>query len=275
MILYPHAKINVGLFVTGRRPDGFHDIETILYPVALRDVLEINLVAGRGECFLRCTGGDAGAIADNLVARAYRLLAKEFDLPSTRVHLHKLIPAGAGLGGGSADGAFALKGLDALCGLKLGEERLREYAARLGSDCPFFISGQPVAARGRGEVMEPVDLSLEAYRVVVVKPPRGISTAMAYREVSPRAARADLSLATRRPVEQWEGVENCFEEVVAARVPEVREIKERLLEAGAAYASMTGSGSAVYGLFKHPVDARALFPGYFAWQSDGNPVNDI
>ncbi|MDR0765829.1 MAG: 4-(cytidine 5'-diphospho)-2-C-methyl-D-erythritol kinase [Odoribacteraceae bacterium] len=268
MILYPHAKVNIGLFITGKRPDGFHDVETILYPVALRDTLEIHLAGGRGECHLHCTGGDAGLPADNLVARAYRLLSADFDLPSARVHLHKCIPSGAGLGGGSSDAAFALVALDALCGLALGERRLQQYAARLGSDCPFFVHGRPVVARGRGEVMEPVDLSLEGYRVVIVKPPLGVSTAEAYRRVSPRAARVSLVEATRRSPARWEGVVNDFEEVVMSLVPLVLEIKQRLLEAGAVYAAMTGSGSAVYGLFDRPVDARALFPGYFTWQQE-------
>ncbi|MDR0543846.1 MAG: 4-(cytidine 5'-diphospho)-2-C-methyl-D-erythritol kinase [Odoribacteraceae bacterium] len=267
MILYPHAKINLGLFVTGKRPDGFHDIETIFYPIALRDILEIHLADGRGQCLLRCTGEASGPAADNLVARAYRLLSADFPLPSARVHLHKRVPAGAGLGGGSSDGAFTLKALDALCDLQLGEARLREYAARLGSDCPFFISGQPVVARGRGEIMSPLDVNLTGRAVVVVKPPRSVSTAGAYRLLPPSPpARASLARAVQQPPERWTGVENDFEKVVAALVPEVREIKERLLAEGALYASMTGSGSAVYGIFDRPPEARRLFPRYFAWQ---------
>ena len=269
MILYPNAKINIGLFITGKRPDGYHDIETILYPIALRDILEINLLPGsRGECHFRCTGSDAGEVADNLVTRAYHLLAGIFDLPSARVHLHKLIPAGAGLGGGSSDATFTLAGLTALCRLGLDDEELARLSARLGSDCPFFVRRRPAIACGRGDAMEPVELSLEGYRVVIVKPPGSVSTAEAYRKARPRAARVDLARAITLPVERWTGVVNDFEEVVAGMLPAVRAIKERLLEAGARHASMTGSGSAVYGLFDQPVDARALFPGYFTWQQE-------
>jgi 4-diphosphocytidyl-2-C-methyl-D-erythritol kinase len=156
--------------------------------------------------------------------------------------------------------------LNELCGLGLDDDRLSGYAARLGSDCPFFIYNRPVIARGRGEVMVPLALSLERYRVVVVKPDRGISTAEAYRGARPAPAGVDLSCLTRLPAERWEGVVNCFEEAVASLLPEAREIKERLMAAGALYASMTGSGSAVYALFDRPVEARALFPGYFTWQ---------
>jgi 4-diphosphocytidyl-2-C-methyl-D-erythritol kinase len=268
MIVYPNAKINVGLFIGGKRPDGFHDIETIFYPVGARDVLEVNLAPGRrGECRFRCTGLEAGDAGDNLVARAHRLLAADFELPPVRVHLHKLIPAGAGLGGGSADAAFALVALDEACGLGLGRERLLEYAARLGSDCPFFLYNRPVLARGRGEVMTPVDLSLERYRVAIVKPAGGVSTAAAYRLARPRATLPDLARLASAPPGEWRGrVVNDFEEAILPSLPDARRVKERLEAAGAVYASMTGSGSAVYALFEGAVDVAALFPGCFTWQ---------
>ncbi|MDR1273269.1 MAG: 4-(cytidine 5'-diphospho)-2-C-methyl-D-erythritol kinase [Odoribacteraceae bacterium] len=268
MIVYPNAKINVGLFVAGKRPDGFHDIETIFYPVGARDILEVNLAPGRGgECLFRCTGLDAGEAGDNLVARAHRLLAADFDLPPVRVHLHKQVPAGAGLGGGSSDAAFALVALNDLCGLALSRGQLLDYAARLGSDCPFFIYNRPVLARGRGEVMTPVDLSLDRYRVAIVKPAGGVSTVEAYRLVRPRATLPDLAGLASLPPGRWRGkVVNDFEEAILPLLPESRRVKERLEEAGAVYASMTGSGSAVYALFDRPVDVAALFPGYFTWQ---------
>jgi 4-diphosphocytidyl-2-C-methyl-D-erythritol kinase len=268
MIVFPNAKVNVGLSVTGRRPDGFHDIETIFYSVDLRDVLEINLLPGRrGECLFHCTGLDAGEARDNLVARAYRLLAEDADLPAVRVHLHKLIPAGAGLGGGSSDAAFALAALNVLAELHLDEASLLGYAARLGSDCPFFLRGRPVLARGRGEVMTPVDLSLDGFQLVVVKPPGGVSTAEAYRLVRPRPARMDLSRLPGLSPALWRGVVvNEFEEAIFPTLPEVRLIKERLEAEGAVYASMSGSGSAVYALFDRPVCVSTLFPGYFTWQ---------
>ena len=272
MLLFPNAKINIGLFVTEKRADGFHDIETLFYPIPLNDLLEINpLREGRGECLFESSGIDIeGKPADNLVVKAYALLAERFSLPSVRVHLHKQIPTGAGLGGGSSDAAFMLKGLNELFALGLNEEQLMGYASQLGSDCAFFIRNLPVFARGRGEVMEPVALSLKGYHVVLVKPCRGVSTAEAYRAVSPRAAGMDLRRLADLPVEQWkEKVVNVFEESVISKVPEIGEIKTRLEALGACYVAMTGSGSAVYALFERAVAVAELFPGYFVWDSEG------
>jgi 4-diphosphocytidyl-2-C-methyl-D-erythritol kinase len=268
MIVYPHAKINIGLSVTARRPDGFHDILSLFYPVGLRDILEINLAAGTpGECDFHCTGIDAGAPADNLVARAHRLLATDFPVPPLRVHLHKLIPTGAGLGGGSSDAAYALAAINELCALGLPAERLAGYAARLGSDCPFFLHDRPCLVQGRGERLSPLDFSLSAYHLLLVKPAESVSTAEAYRRVRPHPPRLDLSRLPSLPVERWQGtVTNDFEEALFPVLPAARAIKERLLAAGALYASMTGSGSALFALFDRPVDGPSLFPGHFTWQ---------
>ena len=271
MVVFPNAKINIGLFVTGKRPDGFHNLETVFYPIELRDILEITEIKGeRGSCVFTSTGIPIDCPPEkNLVSKAYAILADEFDLPSVDVHLHKMIPYGAGLGGGSADAAFMLVGLNQLFSLGLNEERLTGYAARVGSDCPFFVLNRPVFAFGKGELMETIDVSLRGYHVVLVKPDRGVATPEAYRGITPRAASFDLRELGKLPVEQWNGVVvNDFEDSVIPKVPEIQEIKHTLRELGAVYVSMTGSGSAVYGLFSHPVEAGKAFPEYFVWQGE-------
>ena len=203
------------------------------------------------------------------MSKAYAILAAEYDLPSVDVHLHKIIPYGAGLGGGSADAAFMLVGLNQLFSLGLNEEQLMGYAARVGSDCPFFVLNHPVFAFGKGELMESIDLSLKDYHMVLVKPNRGVSTPEAYRGITPRAASFDLRELGKLPVEQWTGViVNDFEDSVIPKVPEIEEVKNILRDLGAIYVSMTGSGSAVYGLFRHPVEVEKAFPEYFVWQSE-------
>jgi 4-(cytidine 5'-diphospho)-2-C-methyl-D-erythritol kinase len=270
MVLFPNAKINIGLFVTEKRPDGFHNLETVFYPIDLHDILEIHAVAdSRGDCSFTATGIAIDCAPEkNLVTRAYHLLAGEHDLPSVDVHLHKVIPYGAGLGGGSADAAFMLVGLNRLFSLGLSEGQLMAYAAQLGSDCAFFVRNRPVFAFGKGELMEPVDLSLSAYSMVLVKPDRGVSTPEAYRGIVPRPAPFDLREIGKLPVSAWESVvKNDFEASVIPRVPEIGEIKDKLRSLGALYVAMTGSGSAVYALFKNPVDVREYFPGCFVWNN--------
>ena len=242
MVIFPNAKINIGLFVTEKRSDGFHNLETVFYPIDLRDILEITEMKGeKGRCVFTSTGIPIDCPPEkNLVSKAYAILAAEYDLPSVDVHLHKIIPYGAGLGGGSADAAFMLVGLNQLFSLGLNEEQLMGYAARVGSDCPFFVLNHPVFAFGKGELMETIDLSLKDYHMVLVKPNRGVSTPEAYRGITPRAASFDL-----------------------------RELGKNILrDLGAIYVSMTGSGSAVYGLFRHPVEVEKAFPEYFVWQSE-------
>ena len=272
MVIFPNAKINIGLFVTEKRSDGFHNLETVFYPIDLRDILEITEMKGeKGRCVFTSTGIPIDCPPEkNLVSKAYAILAAEYDLPSVDVHLHKIIPYGAGLGGGSSDAAFMLVGLNQLFSLGLNEEQLMGYAARVGSDCPFFVLNHPVFAFGKGELMETIDLSLKDYHMVLVKPNRGVSTPEAYRGITPRAASFDLRELGKLPVEQWSGViVNDFEDSVIPKVPEIEEIKNKLRDLGAIYVSMTGSGSAVYGLFHHPVEAEKAFSEYFVWQSEG------
>jgi len=267
MVLFPNAKINIGLYVTEKRADGFHNLETVFYPIGLRDILEINLWAGegRGRCDFQTTGIPMDCNPEqNLVVRAYHLLHEALDLPAVRVHLHKLIPFGAGLGGGSSDAAFMLKGLNKLCGLGLSDEQLETYAVRLGSDCAFFIRDVPVFATGKGEIMEELPLVLKDYTFVLVKPGRGVSTPEAYAGITPKAASFDLRQLPHWPVERWAAtVSNDFEASVARKIPEIRHVRQRLEQLGACYVSMTGSGSAVYALFPHPVEVQFEFPGYY------------
>ncbi len=271
MIVFPNAKINIGLFVTEKREDGFHNLETVFYPIGLSDILEINPAEGEiGSCFFEQTGIDVGCEAEkNLTVKAYRLLAADYSLPAVRMHLHKVIPFGAGLGGGSSDAAFALKTLDECFGLSLTVEQLEAYAARLGSDCAFFVRNRPAFAGGKGEVLEPVEMALDDYRLVLVKPPFGVSTPEAYAGITPRAADFDLHRLPGVPLECWRGqVRNDFEEHVFRLYPRLAAIKEQLYASGASYASMTGSGSAVYGLFPREAEIALDCPDCFVWQED-------
>lgn len=271
MVVFPNAKINIGLFVTEKRPDGFHNLETFFYPIGLSDVLEIVDGEGRsGEYQFFNTGIDiACETENNLIVKAYRLLDHDFHLPSVRIYLHKIIPFGAGLGGGSSDAAFMLKALNEYFELALNDDRLEEYASKLGSDCAFFVRNRPAFASGKGEKLEEMDLSLSSYRIVLVKPPFGVSTAEAYAGIRPLKADFDLhNLKTLSP-EQWRGkVRNDFETTVFARYPRLADIKEMMYEKGAVYASMTGSGSAVYGLFPKDADVEINCPDCFVWKQN-------
>ncbi len=271
MIVFPNAKINIGLFVTEKRLDGFHNLETLFYPIGLSDILEVvKGNGGQGECVFRSTGIDVGCDAEkNLIVKAYRLLDAEYRLPAVEVYLHKVIPFGAGLGGGSSDAAFMLKALDELFGLSLGIRKLEEYAARLGSDCAFFIRNAPAFASGKGEQLADTELSLKGYRLVLVKPAFGVSTAEAYAGIVPHPAKFDLrKLDTLDPALWKECVENDFETSVFAVYPQLAALKRLLYDKGAIYASMTGSGSAVYGLFPRNEKVDIVCPDCFVWQED-------
>jgi len=249
MISYPISKINIGLNITEKRPDGFHNLETIFYPVQLQDALEVI----ESDSFAYSASGTPvdGDGADNLVVKAYKLLQDEYNLPPVKIHLHKHIPAGAGLGGGSSDAVSMLKMLDKLFGLEIGPDKMFEFALSLGSDCPFFIDPKPVFARGRGEVFSPVNVNLSSYHLILVKPPVHVSTAEAYQNIDPHKSRLSLNGMIHFPVPKWKGnILNRFERFVFEKYPEVGEIKSKLYEQGAVFALMSGSGSAVYGLFR-------------------------
>lgn len=260
MVVYPNAKINIGLRVLEKRPDGFHNLETLFYPVKNADILEIT-EADKTEMFLYGLEYP-GNPDDNLCMKAYRMLKKEFDIPPVEIHLYKKIPVGAGLGGGSSDAAFTLKVLNKLFSLHIPDRELARYAALLGSDCPFFIYDIPMLGSGKGEILTPCPVdTLDNYTIKVVYPPYFVSTADAYRGIVPRNVRiaggeelenAPLPELLSLPVETWKGrIENDFEKTVFAGCPGLESYKMRLYEQGAVYASMSGSGSAMFGLFKN------------------------
>lgn len=252
MITFPNAKINLGLNVVEKRPDGYHNIETVFYPLPLEDALEVNLSKEQdGTIRLYQTGMEiTGSVEDNLVVKAYRLLDKVHRLSGVDVHLFKHIPSGAGLGGGSSDAAFMLKSLNELFELNLSAGRLEEYAARLGADCAFFVRNQPTYAEGIGNLFSPVHCSLQGHQYIVVKPDVFVSTREAFSRVCPHRPQRPVREVVRLPPEQWKGLlANDFEASVFPRFPLIGEIKEELYRLGAIYASMSGSGSAVFGLF--------------------------
>lgn len=258
MLQFANAKINIGLHVTSKRPDGYHDIETIFYPVSLYDVLEVLPADKLG---FEVHNYDFPAGEDNLCIKAYYLLAEKYKLPPVNIHLLKNIPVGAGLGGGSSDAAHILKMLNELFRLDIGDDTLIRYAARLGADCPFFIGNQPMYAHGIGTEMEKIALDLSAYSIVVIKPDAFISTAEAYRGVVPKLAEIDLRRAIRLPIQQWKyHIVNDFELGIFKNYPYIQDVKAKLYAEGAVYASMSGSGSAVFGIFETLPD-KSVFEG--------------
>ena len=252
MIVFPNIKINLGLSITEKRPDGYHNLETVFYPVALEDALEIRaLPEADKKITLHQYGMEiAGNPEDNLVAKAYSLLDKEFHLPPVEIHLYKHIPSGAGLGGGSSDAAFMLKLLNGHFHLNLSEEQLEIYAATLGADCAFFIKNKPVYAEGIGNIFSPIELSLKGYQIMIVKPDVFVSTREAFANIHPHHPEYPVKEVIRRPVAEWKDtLINDFEASVFPQHPVIGEIKKELYNQGALYASMSGSGSSVFGLF--------------------------
>lgn len=250
MIVFPNAKINIGLNVVERRPDGFHNIESVFYPVKeLFDVLE---VVESDELKFSSSGITIpGNQEDNLCLKAYRLIKTDFDVALVHIHLHKVIPIGAGLGGGSADAAFTLKALNDLFKLKLTDEQLINYARKLGSDCAFFIKNSPVYAFGKGDEFESVVLDLSNYNIKIEYPKIHIGTAEAYAGVTPKKLETSLKEAIHLPITEWgNALKNDFEDSIFPNHSQIKSVKEKFYAEGALYASMTGSGSAVFGFFK-------------------------
>jgi len=255
MVVFPNCKINLGLHITGKRPDGFHSLETVFYPVALTDMLEI--ITADAVSFQSTGLPIPGAADNNLCLKAYHLLKKDFpNLPPVQMHLHKNIPMGAGLGGGSADGAFALQLINNKYKLGLSTEQLIAYAAQLGSDCPFFILNQACYATGRGEILQPVSLDLSGWHFVLVNPGIHVNTKWAFEQITPGPSGKDLLAIIQSPVDEWKkSLSNDFEAPIAKAYPAIQEIKDQLHALGASYAAMTGSGSTVFGLFNKRPDA--------------------
>jgi len=272
MILYPNAKINIGLNVVEKRPDGYHNLETVFYPIPLQDALEItpiqSLPTEKGYQLKVMGTVLDGTPDDNLIVRAYRILRDEYRLPPVSLHLYKHIPTGAGLGGGSADAAFTIRAINDQFRLGLTTEKMEEYAASLGADCAFFIKNEPVYATGIGNVFHPLSLSLKGKVIVLVKPDVFVSTKDAYAHVKPVQPEVSLPELLAKPIETWKDtVVNDFEKSVFIKYPEIACIKDKLYDLGAIYASMSGSGSSVYGIFDAQIEnIDEIFAGYFCRQ---------
>lgn len=267
MIIYPNCKINLGLNVVSKRSDGFHDIESIFYPVPWSDILEIIPAEKNNFLFdgIKINGPDT----ENLCFKAYQLLKKQYNIPEINLYLYKKIPSGAGLGGGSSDGAFTLRALNNLFSLKLEEKTLKGLASMLGSDCPFFVQDQPCLVTGTGNKLLPLSFTLKGYHIVIVKPNISISTKEAYGMISPQKPKKPLSEIIKLPLRDWKNnMVNDFEEPVFKKHPETSTIKQLLYENGAIYASMSGSGSAIYGLFEKQIKMEGVFQDCITWNGN-------
>jgi 4-diphosphocytidyl-2-C-methyl-D-erythritol kinase len=265
MLVFPNCKINLGLHVVAKRPDGFHNLETVFYPILLKDALEAVRSPGSSTILYISGLTIEGDNTDNICIKAYGLLKNDFpDLPPLDIYLHKAIPLGAGLGGGSADGAFMLRLLNEKFQLSITEEKLLHYAAQLGSDCPFFIINQPCYATGRGEKLERIGLDLSAFQIVLVNPGIHVNTGAAFKALTPAPPAQSIMAIIQQPVETWKDqLHNDFEKPVFTLHPEIALIKSMLYENGAVYAAMSGSGSTVFGLFKKPAPALPAFPAHY------------
>ncbi len=274
MLTFPNCKINLGLNILREREDGYHNLETVFYPVPLKDGLEVireqrtenskQLAVNSVE--LTTSGLTInGNSEDNLCVKAYHLLKKDFpSLPSIQMHLHKVIPMGAGLGGGSADGAFALKLLNDTFHLNLSTQKLIDYALQLGSDCPFFILNKPCFATGRGELMEVIALDLSAYQFVIINPKIHIGTGWAFGNITPKTPAQSIKNIITQPIHTWKDtLINDFEQPAIHHYPEIGFIKEKLYGQGAIYSSMTGSGSTVFGIFEKAINPKLSFPEHY------------
>lgn len=273
MITFPCAKINLGLNIVSKRPDGYHNLETVFYPIPLTDALEIKYMdekfPSESPCDLKITGNDIDCNEeDNLVIKAYQLLAADFQLPRVHAHLVKRIPTQAGLGGGSSDAAYMIRLLDERFRLNIGIPEMERYAAKLGADCAFFITADPSYAEGIGDVLMPVDVpgaGLGGYYLAVEKPSVAVSTRDAYAAIVPKTPAKCCRDIVRQPIETWKDeLVNDFEAPIFAMHPELAAIKQSLYDAGAVYAAMSGSGSALFGIFREqPTGLEKEFEGMF------------
>ena len=273
MIVFPCAKINLGLNIVSKREDGYHNLETVFYPIPLYDALEIKYMDEKfpsdTACDLKVTGNAVDCDEQkNLVVKAYHILAADYQLPRIHTHLYKHIPSQAGLGGGSSDAAFMIRLLDERFRLNIGNPEMERYAARLGADCAFFIEAEPAYAEGIGDVLMPADGpdgNLQGYYLCVVKPDVAVSTKEVYSAITPKKPAKSCRDIVRQPIETWkEELVNDFEEPIFKMHPELEAIKQKLYDQGAVYASMSGSGSALYGIFKEePKGIEEQFDGMF------------
>ena len=267
MIDFPCAKINLGLKITEKRADGYHNLETVFFPIPICDALEIKTMDERFPsnvaCDLKVTGNNVCCNEnDNLIVKAYNMIAADFDIPRVHAHLYKNIPSEAGLGGGSSDAAYMIRLLDQRFRINIGNAEMEKYAARLGADCPFFITAEPSYAEGIGEILSPVNITdnnLEGYSLVVVKPQIAVSTKEAFSSITPRKPLMCCREIVAQPIETWkDALCNDFEESVFGIYPQLNDIKNRIYTLGAAYAQMSGSGSSLFGIFKSDVDEQSI-----------------
>ena len=268
MIIFPNCKINLGLNIVRKRDDGFHDLETVFYPVGIQDAFEVieNDRDAESNVQISLSGLQFDdKPGNNLCVKAYELLKKDFpQLPGVKMHLHKTVPLGAGLGGGSADGAFTLKLLNKKFSLGLSDKQLLKYALRLGSDCPFFIINKPCFATGRGELLQEVDLDLRTYKFLIVYPGIHISTVKGFASIIPQIPEKSVQEIVQQPITTWKNeLVNDFEAGVFQQHPAINKIKQDLYQAGALYSSMSGSGSAVYGIFQKQQGVLLSFPATY------------
>ena len=272
MITFPIAKINLGLNVVERRPDGYHNLKTVFYPVNIKDALELTTMAdgfpSAADCDIKVTNmAVEGDEQRNLVVRAYQLLKQDFPtLPRIHAHLYKGIPTQAGMGGGSSDCAYTILALNKMFALGLSEQQMTDYAARLGADCAFFILSRPAYAEGIGERLQPVSLDLSDYHIAVVRPDIPVSTREAFSLIKPAKPLKNCRDVVMQPIETWrDDLRNDFEQSVFTLHPEIGAIKQRLYELGAVYAAMSGSGSSVFGLFREAIKIGEHFPDVFTY----------
>lgn len=268
MIYFPNAKINLGLNIVSKRPDGYHNLETIFYPIEIKDGLEIIVKNGLQDDVFVLEGLKIdGKNDDNLVMKALRLMRQHYSFPFVEIHLLKRIPFGAGIGGGSADASFTLRLLNDMFSLGASLEDLAKLAVQLGADCPIFIYNKPMYAEGIGEQLHELDFSLSGYKLALVKSDVFVSTKDAFSKVIPAQPKINLRDILRKPIEEWRGyMVNDFEKSVFSLYPQIAEVKAKLYEIGALYASMSGSGASVYAIFGNNVpNLIETFPNCYTW----------
>ncbi|MFV0469276.1 MAG: 4-(cytidine 5'-diphospho)-2-C-methyl-D-erythritol kinase [Dysgonomonas sp.] len=271
MITFPNAKINLGLNIVSKRDDGYHNLETIFYPIAIKDAVEV-IISEDGKDSLTESGITVDTLPENnLVMKAVQAMRKHYNIPPISIHLLKKIPFGAGIGGGSADASFMLKLLNEKFNLRASKQELASIACQLGADCPFFIYNKPLFASGIGEIFENVDIDLKKYYFVLVKPNIHVSTKEAFAMVKPRQPQLSLKEIITKDLDQWKHLmHNDFEDSIFPQYPEIESIKHQLYNLGAIYSSMSGSGSSVYGIFEKEADLENQFPtDYYIWQGEG------
>ena len=265
MVSFPPCKINLGLNILSKRTDGYHNLSTCFYPIPWTDIIEI--IPADELSFTNSGLVIPGRTEDNLCLKAYQLLRKDFDLPLIKIHLHKIIPTGAGLGGGSSDAAYMLRLLNDIFQLKISAEGLTKYTSLLGSDCAFFLQDKPQLGSWRGEILSPIQIDLRGKFIALVKPDINVSTAEAYSGVVPKnPAIAIQEILERYTISQWRDIlVNDFEDSVFKKHPVIKKLKQKMYRVGAIYASMSGSGSSIYGIFEKEIDVRKEFTDAICW----------